>query len=286
MPSLTEPTEPASFGGSLVDADWLAANLSRVRVADVRWYLDGRSGLAAYEAGHITGAVWIDVDNDLSDPVGPGTGRHPLASPERFAAAMARAGIADDTPVVAYDDNAGMVAARLWWMLHVLGHPVAVLDGGLDAWTGPLEGGRSSVAPASFTPRPWPRDRFVDADGVAELASTVGALVLDARTAARFAHGDPSIDPRRGHVPGARNAPWAANVHEGRFRDHEALRTRYDAIGAGRADRIACYCGSGISACHDLLALEVAGWGDRTALYTGSWSQWGADEKRPVETGE
>jgi thiosulfate/3-mercaptopyruvate sulfurtransferase len=248
----------------------------------VRWYLDGRSGRAAYEAGHIPGAVWVDLDAELSDPVGAGTGRHPLPSPERFAGAMRRLGIGNETHVVAYDDNAGMVAARLWWMLRTLGHPVAVLDGGLQAWTGPLEPGWIDATPAPFAARPFPTDRFVDADDVAHARD---AVVLDARSSERYAHGDPAIDPRPGHIPGAASAPWAGNVQAGRMLDRASLATRYGDLGAGDADRIVCYCGSGVSACHDLLALELAGYGDRTALYTGSWSQWGADPTRPAEEG-
>jgi thiosulfate/3-mercaptopyruvate sulfurtransferase len=174
-----------------------------------------------------------------------------------------------------------MVAARLWWMLRVLDHPVAVLDGGLRAWTGPTERGPSHVAPAKFTPRPFPPSRIVDADEVAH----TDALVLDARSAARFAEGDPAIDPRPGHIPGARNAPWADNLAGGSLLASSALRDRYTTLGADRSARIVCYCGSGVSACLDLLALDLAGYGDRTALYPGSWSQWGADAGRPAETG-
>jgi thiosulfate/3-mercaptopyruvate sulfurtransferase len=264
----------------LVTADWLAANRSAVRIVDVRWYLDGRSGRAAYEAAHIPEAVWVDLDTDLSEPATAAAGRHPLATPARFAAAMRRIGVGDRTPVVAYDDNGGMVAARLWWMLHVLDHPVAVLDGGLQAWSGERRAGWETAEPVHFTERPWPSDRFVDADGLRGVE-----LVLDARTAERFAHGDPAVDPRPGHVPGARSAPWQGNLTEGRLHDAATLRARYDAFGAQDAERVAVYCGSGVSACHDLLALELAGYGHRTALYPGSWSQWGADPDRPADTG-
>jgi thiosulfate/3-mercaptopyruvate sulfurtransferase len=264
--------------GPLVPVDWLAAHLDDVRVIDVRWYLDGRSGRDAYTGGHLPGAVWLDIDADLSEPASPAQGRHPLATPERFASALGRVGVAEGTPVVAYDDAGGSVAARLWWMLHVLDEPVAVLDGGLAAWSGPLVTDVPEIAPIERPARVWPAARFVTA---AELAAA-DAVVYDARTAERYAHGDPAIDPRPGHVPGALSAPWAGNLGEdGRFRPAEQLRERF----AAAADRPAiAYCGSGVTACHDLLALEVAGVA-QTALYPGSWSQWGADPARPAELG-
>jgi thiosulfate/3-mercaptopyruvate sulfurtransferase len=265
--------------GPLVSAQWLADHLDDVRVVDVRWYLDGRPGRAAYDAGHLPGAVWLDMDTDLAAPASAEAGRHPLPSPERFAAALGRAGIAAGTPVVAYDDDGGSKAARLWWLLRVLDEPVAVLDGGLAAWPGELVTGDPDYAPVDRPPRPWPSDRFVEADDL--LAD--GRPVYDARTAERYAHGDPAIDPRPGHVPGALSAPWGDNLDgSGRFRPVAELRQRFEAaIGRGAI----AYCGSGVTACHDLLAMELAGI-ESTALYTGSWSQWGADPSRPAETGE
>ena len=264
--------------GPLVPADWLAENLDDVRVVDVRWYLDGRSGRAAYDRGHLPGAVWLDVDTDLSDPASPAAGRHPLPTPERFAAALGRAGIAPGTPVVAYDDDGGSKAARLWWMLRALDEPAAVLDGGLAAWAGELTTDVPDFAPIERCARSWPADWFVEPDAL--LAD--GRAVYDARTADRFAHGDPAIDPRPGHVPGALSAPWGGNLGpDGRFRPPAELRERFAAaIGRGAI----VYCGSGVTACHDLLALHLAGI-ESTALYAGSWSQWGADPSRPIETG-
>jgi thiosulfate/3-mercaptopyruvate sulfurtransferase len=161
-------------------------------------------------------------------------------------------GIAAGTPVVAYDDDGGSKAARLWWMLHVLGEPVAVLDGGLAAWSGTLETSEPRFAPADRAPRPWPADRFVGPDDLPDESR----VVYDARTAERYAHGDPTIDPRPGHVPGARSAPWGDNLDDaGRFRSAAELRAAY----ADAADRGAvAYCGSGVTACHDLLAMTIA----------------------------
>lgn len=257
----------------LVTGDWLAGHLGEARLVDVRWYLQRPGeGRAAYNAGHLPGAVHLDVDTDLSDPASPQAGRHPLPSPERFAAALGRVGIAAGTPVIAYDDAGGSIAARLWWLLHVLGEPVAVLDGGLPAWPGELTRDVPDYPAVRREPVPWPSARFRSAD---ELD---GAVLLDARSAARYEHGDPAVDPRPGHIPGARSAPWQDNLDEhGRFRVPEELRKHY-----GDGPFVA-YCGSGVTACHDLLALHLAGAVD-TALYPGSWSQWGADPSRPAET--
>lgn len=273
---MTQP--PVTRLEPLVSADWLAEHLGRVRLLDVRWYLDGRSGRAAYREGHLPGAVWLDVDSELSGWASPAAGRHPLPTAEQFAAVLGRVGIAEGTPVVAYDDAGGSNAARLWWMLHVLGEPAAVLDGGLPGWPHALETTLPDVAPVVRTPRPWPADRFVGADDVA----ATEAVIYDARTAERYAHGDPAIDPRPGHIPGAVSAPWAANLAEdGRLRPPEDLRRLY-AAGAERG--AIAYCGSGVTACLDLLAMEAAGI-TGTALYAGSWSQWGSDPSRPAEIG-
>jgi thiosulfate/3-mercaptopyruvate sulfurtransferase len=267
-------TEPF---GPLVTGDWLAAHLAEVRVVDVRWYLDGRSGLAAYEQGHLPSAVWLDLDGDLSAPADESTGRHPLPSPEHFAAALGRVGIAEGQPVVAYDDAGGSIAARLWWMLHVLGEPVDVLDGGMANWPGEFVAEVPRLDPVDRPARPWPPSRFVDAD---ELVGA-DAVVLDARNPERYVGRGPT-DPRPGHIPGARNVPWPGNLGEDeRFLPATVLGERYEDV-AGR--RVIAYCGSGVTACHDLLALALLG-RDDVALYPGSWSQWGADPSRPAEAG-
>jgi thiosulfate/3-mercaptopyruvate sulfurtransferase len=178
---------------------------------------------------------------------------------------------------VAYDDAGGSIAARLWWLLHVLDEPVAVLDGGLSAWRGPLATEVAEFAAVERAARDWPADRFASARQVA----TADAVVYDARTAERYARGDDTIDPRPGHVPGAVSAPWAGNLGaDDRFRTPDQLRERFAAAAARPA---IAYCGSGVTACHDLLAMELAGL-SATALYPGSWSQWGADPTRPTET--
>jgi thiosulfate/3-mercaptopyruvate sulfurtransferase len=199
---------------------------------------------------------------------------------------MSKLGIGDDDPVVAYDDAAGSVAARLWWMLTALGHPAAVLDGGVQAWTGPLETRIVRPERAEFTARPWPAAPFVDTESVEALRTAPRTLLVDARTAERFTGEDTSIDPRPGHVPGARSAPWQDNVDPatGRLRTPEELRRRYDALGAADAVRVVASCGSGVTSCHALLALAVAGY-DGLALYPGSWSAWSSDPERPAALG-
>lgn len=271
----------------VVTGDQLRASFSAV-VADARWYLDGRSGRAAFEAGHIPAAVFVDLDGDLTghgQP--PAAGRHPFPTPEAFAAAMGRLGIGDDIPVIAYDDSGGGTAGRLVWMLRVLGHDAGLLDGGLRAWTGDLEQGKGrSPAPATFTVRPWPNDRFAAADDTADFARDPGAAVLDARTADRYSGETEPIDARAGHIPGAASAPWAANLDptSGRFRAPAELAAHYAQAGARQGSTVVCYCGSGVSACADLLGLERAGIDD-ARLYVASWSGWSSDPERQVATG-
>ena len=282
-PSMVSKVE---LPGEIVPGSWLAQHLDEVAVLDVRWYLDGRSGRAAYLSGHVPSAHFLDLDTDLSAPPSPAAGRHPLPEPAIVAAALGRLGIGDDDPVVVYDDASGSTAARAWWLLRALGQPVAVLVGGLAAWPGELTTEVPEPHPVSRPPVAWPGGRFLEADNDAPHLDRPGAVLLDARAAPRYAHGDPAIDPRPGHIPGARSAPWSGNLDPatGRFLPADQLAARFAAVGVDPGTPVAAYCGSGVTACHDLLALTLAGVAD-TALYTGSWSQWGADESRPTAEG-
>lgn len=270
-----------------VSADWLRDHRDRVVLVDTRWYLDGRSGREAHLGGHLPGAVFADADTDLAAPASAEGGRHPLPAPEDFAAALGRLGIGDGSTVVAYDDAGGSVAARLVWMLRTLGTPAAFLDGGIQAWSGPLETGDVAPRPTGRTPVPWPPDRVACTGTVSTRTGEPEHLLLDARTYGRYTGEQPApVDARPGHVPGARSAAWQGNLDdEGFLATPEALWERFSALGADTAETVTAYCGSGVTACHDLLALEHAGVvGAR--LYPGSWSRWGGDESLPVETGD
>ncbi|GIE86575.1 sulfurtransferase [Actinoplanes regularis] len=265
----------------VVDLDWLRAHAGDVVLADVRWYLDGRSGRAAYQEGHLPGAVFIDLDTALAGPASPAEGRHPLPDPKVFAAAMSAAGVGDAATVVAYDDAGGVIAARLVWLLRAIGREAALLDGGLLSYGGELTTDTPVPPPASFTPREWPSERL------ASLADTAegGHVVLDAREAGRFRGDSEPIDPRPGHIPGARNLPCRENVAEGgRFLPVAELRERFATVGVTGDAEVISYCGSGVTACHNLIAMEHAGLG-QGRLYPGSWSQYSHTD-RPAATGD
>ncbi|MGI9597923.1 MAG: sulfurtransferase [Acidimicrobiales bacterium] len=268
-----------SLPGPLVSSEWLAENLDRVRLVDLRWAMDSGPRRDDYLDGHIPGAVFADLDADLSDRPGE-RGRHPLPSPDHFAAVRASLGLAS-SPVVVYDDQSGSQAARLWWMLDAVDHPVAVLDGGLQAWTGELEGGQVEVEPDSVAPVPWPEDRFIEV-GAVEAAIAGGAIVVDARSAERFAGQPNPIDSRPGHIPGSFSRPWTDNIGaDGRFLAPGRLRAELAEIGVEPGAAVIASCGSGVTGCHDLLAARLAGL-DGGRLYTGSWSEWSLDPQRPV----
>jgi thiosulfate/3-mercaptopyruvate sulfurtransferase len=277
-----------SLPGPLVSVNWLAAHRTDpvLRIADVRWSLSGPPGREAFEAGHIPGAAFLDADRELSSP-GEGPGRHPIPSPEKLAAVLGARGIGDEHVVVAYDDAGGSIAARLWWLFRHYGHDgaCAVLDGGIRAWTDagePLVTDTARRPPADWTPGDA-RDDTLDGATLSVLMDGE-LLLLDARAGERYRGETEPIDSRAGHIPGALSAPWSANLGpDGRFLAADVLRERYASLGAGQRP-IAAYCGSSLSASHDLLALELAGIGG-ARLYEGSWSDWSSDPSRPVATG-
>jgi thiosulfate/3-mercaptopyruvate sulfurtransferase len=270
--------------GPLVSAGQLAAELAgpaAPTLLDCRWTLAGGADRDGYERGHLPEAVFVDLDRDLSAPParrgGPG-GRHPLPDPAAFQAAMRRAGIRGDRPVVAYDQGEAGGAARAWWLLGWFGHPdVRVLDGGLPAWVAaglPLVIGVPDPGPGDFSARPGGRS-LVDAAGAARLAAT--GVLLDARAPARYQGLEEPVDPVAGHIPGAHNAPLPELLQG------QALHRRLADLGVGEGVPVGAYCGSGVVAAHLVLALEAAG--VPAALYAGSWSDWITDPSRPVVTG-
>ncbi|MDT9683763.1 sulfurtransferase [Streptomyces sp. TRM76323] len=272
----------------LVSAADLAAEMAspapggpRPVLLDVRWELGGPPGRPAYEAGHIPGAVYVDLDAELAGAPGAG-GRHPLPDLGVFGAAMRAAGVSSGSRVVVYDGGRGWGAARAWWLLRWAGHgDVRVLDGGLAAWRGGLSTAVPEPVPGDFVPVPGGLP-LLDADGAAALARA--GLLLDARAGERYRGEVEPIDPVAGHIPGAVSAPTTENAAEdGRFLPPEALAARFEELGALDAPEVGVYCGSGVSAAHEALALEAAG--VRAALYVGSWSEWSRDPNRPVATG-
>ena len=284
---------------ALASTGWLARGigsagaspLETLRVVDTRFYLDpARRGRDAWRAAHIPGAIFLDMDEDLSAPGGGRglpAGRHPWPGEDKVAAVMGAAGIGPGVRVVAYDDNSGGSAARLWYLLRAHGHDdVAVLDGGIAKWTAegrPLSTEEPRVEAVRFAGRLRPGFVVTKDDMV---RGQPGRLVLDARAGERYRGEAEPIDPRAGHIPGARNAPWTGNLDAATppvFLSVEALRARYRSLGAEQKEPVV-YCGSGVTACHDLLALHLAGL--RGTLYAGSWSEWSSDPKLPAATGE
>ncbi len=277
---------------TLVDVTTLAAHLHDPHwlIVDCRFDLTNTSaGEQAFNAGHIPGAVYAHLDRDLAAPITANTGRHPLPDPSEFATILSRWGVTKDTQVVAYDADNGMYAARLWWMLRWVGHAgVAVLDGGFKAWTAAGQPTSSASAQRSstiFIARP-DRSMWVDAPEVARAAQDPSSRVLDARAPERYQGVGETIDAVAGHVPGAVNHPFANSLSsDARFLSPEELRARFDASQAtAPSDRTIAMCGSGVTACHLLLAMEIAG--KRGAkLYPGSWSEWIRDPSRGVARG-
>ncbi|WP_406196169.1 sulfurtransferase [Streptomyces sp. NBC_01017] len=277
---------------AIISASELAGELTGDNppvLLDVRWQLslakasgeppfDGR---AEYEAGHIPGAVYVDLDRELASAPGS-RGRHPLPDLAEFGTAMRHAGVTSGTPVIVYDGGQGWAAARAWWLLRWTGHPdVRVLDGGLPTWEGPLETSVPTPAEGDFEPVPGATE-LLDADSAAALARS--GVLLDARAGERYRGEVEPIDPVGGHIPGALSAPTNENVAaDGRFLPAGQLAARFKALGASEGTAVGVYCGSGVSAAHQVLALEVAG--IPAALYVGSWSEWSSDPSRPVAVG-
>jgi thiosulfate/3-mercaptopyruvate sulfurtransferase len=273
---------------TLIDAAGLNTRMAsgqRTVLLDVRWALGDPEGRSHYLKEHIPGAVYVDLPTQLADPADPGRGRHPLPSPVRFQDVARAWGICDGDVVVAYDDAGNTSAARVWWMLRNAGvRTVYLLDGGLAAWRAaglPVEGGE--VEPAAGDVMLADGGMAVtDADGAARWAAA--GVLLDARAAERYRGDVEPVDPRAGHIPGAVSAPTTANLDDdGRFLPAEELRKRFGSLGVDAATPVAVYCGSGVTASHEIAALEIAGFS--AALFPGSFSQWSNDADRPVATG-
>jgi thiosulfate/3-mercaptopyruvate sulfurtransferase len=263
---------------------------SQCTVVDCRFDLsDPQSGKAAWLAGHIPGAGYAHLDDDLAAPVEAHTGRHPLPGAARFAEFLASAGWSKDKLLVAYDDRSNAISARLWWMMRYFGHSAALLDGGLAAWIEsgrPLETGAPAVVPSN-------RENLVPDQRLAVSTATLrahlespGWLVLDARARERYTGQVENLDTKAGHIPGALNRPFGENLDQsGRFSTPESLKSQFETLlGPGNAGKVVHSCGSGVTACHNLFAMELAGLGF-TRLYPGSWSEWIRNPAMPVRTG-
>lgn len=257
-------------------------------IVDCRFDLQDEAwGRDQYRAAHIPSAVYAHLGHDLSGPLTGRNGRHPWPSPSAMAATFGGMGIGPDTQVVVYDQDVGIFAARLWWMLRSVGHDaVAVLDGGWGKWLRegrPTKSGMESRPPADFVPRPRP-ELLADVETV---IARNDAVLVDARSPERFAGRGETLDRVGGHIPGAVNRFYKQNVSgEGTFRNAASLRAEFEEILGGHPpERAIMYCGSGVTACHNLLALEHAGLSG-SRLYPGSWSEWSADPQRPIETGD
>jgi len=263
----------------LISTSELRSRLGEVTMLDVRYRTGGPPGRPEYAAGHVPGAAYVDMDTALAAPPGEG-GRHPLPNPDVFGAAMRHAGVSAARPVVAYDDWGGHAAGRCWWLLRHHGHPdVRVLDGGWSAWVaegGQVESGTPEVAEGDFEPGPGTMP-LVEAGQVLDVP-----VLVDARAPERYRGQTEPVDPVAGRIPGAVNVPTSTNLGaDGRFRSPEQLRALYDAAGVPLdGTEVAVYCGSGVTAIHDLIALELIG--VTAALYPGSWSGWITDPDRPV----
>ncbi|MGH9293169.1 MAG: sulfurtransferase [Acidimicrobiales bacterium] len=276
--------------GPLVEVEELAGHLDdgSTTVLDVRWTLSGGSARGRYRRGHVPGAAFVDMERELAGPVGPKarTGRHPLPEASVFGAAMRRAGVSGGMSVVCYDQAESFSAARCWWLLSYFGHrDVSVLDGGFAAWEASghgIETGEQADRAGDFEPRPGQRV-LLDAEAAARAAHD--GVLLDARSYERYTGAAEPIDPVGGHIPGAVSAPTDENLGpEGLWLSPSELRSRFEALGVRPGQPAGAYCGSGVTAAHEVLALELAGFAG-AGLYVGSWSEWCRDPDRPVATG-
>jgi thiosulfate/3-mercaptopyruvate sulfurtransferase len=277
---------------TVVDADTLRQNLGNPawRIIDCRHdLLRPDAGQQAYADGHIAGAVFAHLDRDLSGPKTPSSGRHPLPDPSRLVECFQRWGIDRDSQIVAYDANGGQYAGRLWWLARWLGHDkVALLDGGWQAAVNaalPIEKHEASVARGRFERAPS-REQPVELEAVQTARTDSDWLIIDARAPDRYAGQNETIDPVGGHIPGAVNRFWQSNLQpDGHFKPAEQLRSEFAALlGERAAARVIVQCGSGVTACHHLLAMQRAGISG-ASLYPGSWSQWIKDPTRPIAVG-
>jgi len=259
---------------------------SDVLICDCRFDLtNANAGYEMYKNAHITGAIYVNVDKDLSGPKTGKNGRHPLPSPEAWAKTRQRLGIANHTHVVAYDSHGGTFASRLWWMLRSIGHAsVQVLDGGLDAWNGSIGHTGREPTPLATMPEVYPYQGVVTIDEMEQnVKADARKMVLDARTPDRFRGENETLDPVGGHIPGATNRCFKENLVSGKFKSPEQLYKEFVLlIGQQKPGTIIHSCGSGVSACHNLLAMEAAGLSG-SRLHVGSWSEWCSDPSRPIE---
>ena len=277
---------------TLIDAATLASQIERddLMLFDCRAELGNPHwGEAEYARSHLPGAQFLHLDRDLSGPVSADSGRHPLPDPDAFALLLGQLGAQTVSQLVAYDQGNGAYAARLWWLARWIGHRnVAVLDGGMAAWTAaglPVETSRRVPVPRQFEAN-LTAGAWVDSATVDDLRRRPGTVLVDARGSERFAGRNETIDPVAGHIPGARNAPFTGNLAaDGRFLPAQALRLRWNTLlGSQPAAGMIAMCGSGVTACHNLLAMEHAGLAG-ARLYAGSWSEWIRDPRRPIATG-
>lgn len=278
MPKLKTLIRPEALAEHLHDPEWV--------IMDCRFDLaDPGAGRKAYHSAHIPGAVYMHLDEDLAGTPTAASGRHPLPDPDNLAKRLGSVGVGPATSVVAYDDASGAIAARAWWLLKWLGHDrVAVLDGGLKAW----RKGGFPVDAEPVTPRPKTfvstvqHGAWVSTHTLQQHLRNDDCVLLDARAPARYLGETEPLDKVAGHIPGAVNHPFSDNLDaEGRFLAADVLRARYEASIGNTKKQVICMCGSGVTACHSLLALEIAGIGDGK-LYAGSWSEWIQDPARPV----